>query len=309
VQVLFISEANPAYSLPDTTAFKDAVAKIPMKVSFSSYLDETAELADLVLPNHTYLERYEDVPAPSGYPLPIISLVRPVVEPKFNTMHTGDAVIQLAKALGGSISKAFPWDSYEECLEETLGDKWESLMEQGYWVDSEYEAPGWSEAFETASEKFEFTSREISALGNYSLVKPEGDEAFFPLVLIPFDTMRLWSGYVGSPPFLIKSVEDTLLQKNEVLVEIHAATADSLGLGSGSTAVLTTPKGKARVKIRTTEGIMPGLIALPRGLGHTANDRFRAGKGVNYNRLAGPVEDGATGHDAAWGIRARLAKA
>ncbi len=309
LQVLFISEANPAYSLPDTTAFKDAVAKIPMKVSFSSYLDETAEMADLVLPNHTYLERYEDVPAPSGYPLPIISLARPVAEPQLNTMHTGDVVIQLAKALGGSISEAFPWDSYEECLEETLGDKWESLMAEGYWVDSEFKTPEWSKAFETDSEKFEFTNREISSLGNFSLVKPDGDEAFFPLVLIPFDTMRLWSGYVGSPPFLIKSVEDTLLQKNEVLVEIHSATADSLGLGSGSNAVLTTPKGKARVKIRITEGIMPGLIALPRGLGHTANDRFLVGKGVNYNRLAGPVEDGATGHDAAWGIRARLAKA
>jgi anaerobic selenocysteine-containing dehydrogenase len=107
----------------------------------------------------------------------------------------------------------------------------------------------------------------------------------------------------------MKSVGDTVLQKNDVLVEINAATAASLGLKSGSRAVLTTPKGKARVIIRTTEGIMPGLIALPRGLGHTANDRFLAGKGVNYNRLAGSVEDGATGHDAAWGIRARLAKA
>jgi anaerobic selenocysteine-containing dehydrogenase len=309
LQVLFISEANPAYSLPGTAAFEDAVAKIPMKVSFSSYMDETAELADLVLPNHTYLERYEDIPAPFGYPLPIISITRPVTEPQLNTMHTGDVVLKLAKALGGSISEAFPWESYEDCLEQTLGDRWDTLMEEGYWVDSGYEPPQWPEAFETASEKFEFNNREISALGTYSLVKPEGDEASFPLVLIPFDTMRLWSGYVGSPPFLMKSVGDTVLQKNDVLVEINAATAASLGLKSGSRAVLTTPKGKARVIIRTTEGIMPGLIALPRGLGHTANDRFLAGKGVNYNRLAGSVEDGATGHDAAWGIRARLAKA
>ena len=100
-----------------------------------------------------------------------------------------------------------------------------------------------------------------------------------------------------------------MLQKNDVLVEVNPATAASLGLRNGSSAILSTPKGKERVQVRATEGIMPGLIALPRGLGHTANDRFLAGKGVNYNRLAGPVEDGATGHDAAWGIRARLAKA
>ena len=64
-------------------------------------MDETAQLADLVLPNHIYLERYEDVPAPHGFPLPIISLARPVSEPQLNTMHTGDVVILLAKALGG----------------------------------------------------------------------------------------------------------------------------------------------------------------------------------------------------------------
>ena len=309
LQVLFISEANPAYSIPDTAAFQDAIEKIPMKVSFSSYMDETAAAADLVLPNHIYLERYEDIPAPFGFPLPIISLARPVAEPQMNTMHTGEVVIQLAKTLGGSVSDAFPWDSYEDCLEQTMGDKWDTLMEEGYWIDRDFQPPPWPKAFETASERFEFNNRQISALGTYSVVKPEGDETFFPLVLIPFDTMRLWSGYVGSPPFLIKSVGDTVLQKNDVLVEVNSATAASLGLRSGSSAMLTTPKGKQRVQVRVTEGIMPGLIGLPRGLGHTANDRFLAGKGVNYNQLAGPVEDGATGHDAAWGIRARLAKA
>jgi hypothetical protein len=54
---------------------------------------------------------------------------------------------------------------------------------------------------------------------------------------------------------------------------------------------------------------MPGVIAIPRGLGHTGHDKFLAEKGVNYNSLSGPVEDPATGLDAAWGIRAKLSKA
>ena len=33
-----------------------------------------------------------------------------------------------------------------------------------------------------------------------------------------------------------------------------------------------------------------------------------AGKGVNINELIGPAEDPLSGHDAAWGIRAKLAK-
>jgi hypothetical protein len=54
---------------------------------------------------------------------------------------------------------------------------------------------------------------------------------------------------------------------------------------------------------------MPGLIALPRGLGHTAYDKYLAGKGVNTNALIGPVEDPGSGFEAGWGIRANLTKA
>jgi hypothetical protein len=54
---------------------------------------------------------------------------------------------------------------------------------------------------------------------------------------------------------------------------------------------------------------MKGIIALPRGLGHTTDNPFLAGKGVNINQLMGSVSDPGTGLDAAWGIRAKLTKA
>jgi anaerobic selenocysteine-containing dehydrogenase len=69
IEVLFVHDANPAYSLPDTE-------KIPFVVSFSSYMDETTALADLLLPNHIFLERYEDVPAALGcYIIPAIPAI------------------------------------------------------------------------------------------------------------------------------------------------------------------------------------------------------------------------------------------
>ena len=133
-----------------------------------------------------------------------------------------------------------------------------------------------------------------------------GDDSFYPLILIPYDTMRLASGYIGSPPFLVKSLEDSILKGNDVLVEVNSATAEMMGLSDGKYAALTTPRGSAKVKIHLFDGIMPGVIALPRGLGHTAYDKFLVGKGVNYNALSAPVEDPATGFEAAWGIRAKL---
>jgi anaerobic selenocysteine-containing dehydrogenase len=306
LQVLFIANANPAYSLPDTAAVAKAFEKIPMVVSFSSYMDETSALADMLLPNHMFLERYQDVAGAYGFAKPIISLVQPAVEPRYNTRHVGDAVIQLAKELGHTIGAAFPWEDYNSCLEETLGDRWDGLIEDGFWVDDSYSGTQWGDAFETDSTQFEFTNNDIGTLAAYAPVQPEGDEASYPLLLVPFDSMRLASGYVGSPPFMIKALEDTILKGNDVLVEINPATAQQLGLREGRRATLTTPRGAGPVRVRLTQGIMPGVIALPRGLGHTRDDRFLAGKGVNYNQLSGPFDDPASGYNAAWGIRAKL---
>lgn len=309
VELLFVFNANPIFSLQDTAAVKKAFEKIPMKVSFSSYMDETAAMADLVLPDHVFLERYEDVPAASGFPRPIIGLAKPVVEPLYDTRNVGDVIIQLAREMGRNIGAAFPWEDYATCLEQTLSDKWDTLVEEGYWVDEAFSGADWDNAFETVSAKFEFANSEITALADYSPLKPEGDEALYPLMLVPYDTMRIASGYVGSPPFLIKALEDTILKGNQVLVEVNPETAKALGLSDGQNAKLTTPKGSLTVQVRFSNGIMPGVVAIPRGLGHTAYDAFLAGKGVNYNQLSSPAEDPASGHNAAWGIQAKLSKA
>ncbi len=309
LQLLFVSGANPLYTMPDTPAVTRAFEKIPLVVSFSSYMDETAARADLILPSHIFLERYEDVPIARGFPKPIVSLTQPVVEPLYNTRHVGDVIIELAKAMGGSMAASFGWDDYETCLQETLAGSWDTLTEEGFGMDAGVSGAKWTDAFETDSGKFEFSSEAIQALPDYKPVPAPGDDSFYPLILIPYDSMRLASGYIGSPPFMIKSLEDTVLKGNDVLVEVNPATAKKLGLSGGKTAILTTPKSSAKVKIHLADGIMPGVIAIPRGLGHTAYDQFLAAKGVSYNALNQTVEDSATGFDAAWGIRAKLSKA
>jgi anaerobic selenocysteine-containing dehydrogenase len=119
----------------------------------------------------------------------------------------------------------------------------------------------------------------------------------------------LANGVIGDPPFVMKTVDDTVLKGTDVFIEVNPKTAGEHGLREGQLAMLSTPVGKARVKVHLFDGIMPGIVALPRGLGHTAFDDYLAGKGINFNELMGPVEDSVSGLDAAWGIRVKLAKA
>lgn len=294
LQALLVADANPCHDLADTQSVQAAFARIPFIVSFSSFNDETAAMADLLLPDHVYLERYEDVPVGAGLARQVIGLSKPVVSPQFNTRHLGETMITTAKSMGGSIADAFPWDDYETCLEETLAEKWDVLMEEGVWVEND---------FDPVANRVQLAGMDAPA------VQAEGDVNSFPLLLIPYDSIRISNGTIGAPPFMIKTVADTVIKGKDGFVEVNPQTASAVGLAEGAVATLTTPRGEARVRVHLSEGIKPGVLAMTRGLGHTAYDGYLAGKGININELIGPVEDPSSGHDAAWGIRAKLAKA
>ena len=98
---------------------------------------------------------------------------------------------------------------------------------------------------------------------------------------------------------MIKTVADTVIRKKDVLVEINPSTAAQYNLAEGDRVTLATPRGEARVRLHLSEGIVPGAVALPRGLGHTAYDAYLADKGVNVNSLLGPAADPVSGVDTA----------
>jgi anaerobic selenocysteine-containing dehydrogenase len=319
IKALLVHEADPYYTTLDSSAVAEAFARIPFVVSFSTYFDETANQADLILPHHHYLERWEDCPTPDGLRNPMLGLLRPAVSPQFDTRHVGDVIMDIARGLGGTVSESFPWESYEALLQAALEDQWGALEEAGFVEETGYEPPGWEKAFQTASRKFEFfvtafdqagmkMRRDEYYLPHYEPVKPEGDPDTYPLTLIPTELMRLADGAIGNPPFCTKTLEETELKGNNLFVEINPKTAKESSLSQGQWAMLETPKGKAKVLVHLFEGIMPGVVAIPKGLGHTAYDDYLAGKGVNANSLVGVVEDPVSGLCATWGIRAKLTR-
>ncbi len=316
VQALLVTGANPVYTMEDSTTAQAAFAKIPFIVSFSSFMDETAQYADIILPDHHFLEGYRDVPAPDGVGKSITGLSTPVVSPRYDTRNTGDTIIDIAKKMGGSIGNAFPWDGYEAFLKEALKDRYRGLSRNGY-VENVEKPAALDVAFATDSGKYEFYPTRRHSTDN-------GDEAKLPgfretdipgketsdgVILIAYKSPRIASGAVANPPFMTKTIDADMLKKEKLFIQINPETAGKLNLKQGDEVVIETPAGKASVKVDLFEGIMPGLAAMPAGLGHTAYSRYIAGKGVNVNALLQPVADPAYGINKAWGIRAQLKKA
>jgi anaerobic selenocysteine-containing dehydrogenase len=174
VKALFTYYTNPLFSTPDVGRFHRAIQKVPFIVSFSPFMDETSEQADLILPDHTYLERWhDDVIYPSlGYP--VVGLRQPVVKPLYDTRNTGDVLIQIARGIGGSVAESFPWSDFVELLKfrfrgiwearrgtivtPTFSAFWNTLTKEGVWAAPPYRFGEWNEVFKTPSRRFEFYS-------------------------------------------------------------------------------------------------------------------------------------------------------
>ena len=296
VKTLFVYDANPCYAMKDTKAVKEAVKKIPFVVSFSSFMDETAQMADLILPSHMFLERIEDLPGSAMMPQKIVGLSKPVIDPVFNTKNPGDTIIMMAKAMGGALAANFPWKGYESCLENVAGEMWGPLSKKGYVLQGE-----------NPPDMQPFVDFACSAL-TADRIAAQGDDSF-SITLIPYDNVRIAAGTLQSSPFAVKTVSDKVLKNNDGFIEINPVTAEKLNLSQGDYAALSTPRGKAKVKVHLSEGIMPGVAAMAAGLGHTGENRYVAGKGINVNELLGPVKDSGSGLDAAFGIKAKISRA
>ncbi len=70
------------------------MAKVPFKVTFSSYPGRDDELCDLILPDDHSLESWGDAEAVRG----TLSLQQPAMDRVFDTRATADVLLQLAEA-------------------------------------------------------------------------------------------------------------------------------------------------------------------------------------------------------------------
>jgi anaerobic selenocysteine-containing dehydrogenase len=210
VNGLFLYYTNPLFSSPEVEPVREALKKVPFIVSFSPFLDDSSLYADLILPDHTYLERLQDVELVPSTGYPVVGLRQPVVAPLFDTRHTGDVLIQIAQRIGEAVAGAFIWQSFEEVLQYRVnglwrseqGDIiateyqyfWEEFRRRSLWSDPPYRYGEWSRVFDTPSGRYEFYSQRLketlaAAAGSEERIDPlleemgveaRGDEAFLP---------------------------------------------------------------------------------------------------------------------------------
>jgi menaquinone reductase, molybdopterin-binding-like subunit len=255
VDVLFLYNANPVFETPGGEKFVEAFQQVPFIVSFASFMDESAQYADLVLPEPTFLERYEDHFF-EGLGYPGVGLRQPVIEPRYDTLSTGDFLLKVANKIGEPLKSAFPWKSYEEVLKhrlDDLGTSWENLHELGVWMTPGYrfarrgsqrwvdEVVGKDREGAPKDGYFDFYSRELSCLFA-EIESAAGPEALASLGLngnadarsLPHYVPVTYSGSISQHPFMLNVI--TLMSLGPVSAAANLPTLQEIsGMTVGET--------------------------------------------------------------------------
>lgn len=140
---------GPIFSGPDCTKWEQALQDV-FVIDTSPYPGETAMFADLVLPDHTYLERLQiaDTYPFQGYPMAMIRT--PAVKPIHDTKVFGDTIIEIGKRIKGPMGEYYRQLGNTENLikamvkgfETNPGDNgvhdYESFKAKGVWYKKPY---------------------------------------------------------------------------------------------------------------------------------------------------------------------------
>jgi anaerobic selenocysteine-containing dehydrogenase len=304
VKLLMVRGANPYYGLPDVTGFKDRISKVDTVVSFSGMMDDTTAMADLILPEHNYLEDWgTDIPL-SGTGYQTVGFQQPVVRPFFEnrgdnlgTKGFADVLMTLAQVmdvdlqLKGDTFKDIIRDGARQLFDMNRGsvkgansfeDFWNGVLQRGGWWDINSKGPSYVKP--SALEKIP----DPIIIGN-------GD-----FYLQPFPSASLYDGRGAALPWLQAMPDPISTATWQTWVEINHEEADKLGIKEGDVLEITSGTGRKIKALAMPNPATPNdVIGIPFGQGHRDYGRYATGRGANVMEILADVSDARTG-SLAW---------
>ena len=333
VQALFIKNANPIYSSLESALWRKALDKIPFKVSFSGIMDETSSLCDMILPDCTYLEKWNGSAVATSEGYQVFSISHPVVEPVVECRASEDVLLNIASGLSPEVAMNFPWKSFRDYIElaieglfeagrgSRLGEEfegtWVRLLEKAGWrIPSEggfdefkktiIDAGGWwdpiyyygelSRVILKPTGKFELMPA-IKSMTNYSFPELTGTdetrEQYFALHVSKPASLAELTN--PNSPWMLDNITSVLTDRWNTWIEINEEIAKKLGFKRGDEVIVESEKGKIRAQVTPTKSIHPEFVSIPAGMGHFISGEWSMGIGSNAADIMKALRDPVTG--------------
>ncbi|MEW6402856.1 MAG: molybdopterin-dependent oxidoreductase [Chloroflexota bacterium] len=286
-KVLFVHGVNPAFELPAALDFAGASSNVGQIISFATYPDETAMLADYIFPDHHGLESWGYQRVATGTAQATLSGAQPVVVPFTNTRSTVDVLLAAAQLAGGDFAATLPFGDEVAFIQNKVG----AIMGDTEGFYSAPDLPTFMAYFQQHGGWWKNAASPVAPSAGDVLNKTvsAGEPAFTgegEFVLLPFMSPTLGDNGANKP-WLQEIADPTTTVMWGTWVEMNPKTAEEMGIASNDVLKITSEAGEVEVPVYLYPAIRPDVIAIPFGQGHTAYGRYAAGRGVNPMKLLG----------------------
>jgi thiosulfate reductase/polysulfide reductase chain A len=262
---------NVLESIPRRQNTLQAISQLELLVVVDILPMEQVIYSDLVLPEGTYLERYDMPQVAESVKNPYIALRQPVVEPLYETKPGWWIAREMARRLG--LEAYFPWTTPEEHLNklvEPLQISVSELRAKGAvafpgrpYIDDRLAEDG--PLFPTENGKIQLYSSVLKQLGFDPLPR------YVPVKDPPLGYFRLIYGRAPVHAFgrsQNNAILDGLMPEN--VAWINSQAARDLGVADGQRVVLENQDGvkSLPVKVHLTPGVRSDSLYLVHGFGN-----------------------------------------
>jgi len=274
--VLMSHMDNPVYRGPNSKLISRVLqdeGRIPFHVSIDPFLNESNLYADLIMPEATYLERWDLLSPPPMDGIPYVALRQPLTKPMGQSLPFPEILIELAHRVGNGMERYFRFGRMEHYIEAMIrripklvdAGGIDLLMDKGIWVDPDLKPQ--RKKLNTGSGKFEFEP----FLPAYSPIPHHQHLSGTQFHLITFQ----WNVHSYAQTANCKWLTE-IVHRNPLW--INEETAKKMSLSNGDRVRVTSSLGSIVTPVVVTQGIHPRVVALSDSLGRWNYGRTPQGK-------------------------------
>jgi molybdopterin-containing oxidoreductase family iron-sulfur binding subunit len=257
-------DVNPGYDYYDTKKFADAVAKIPVSVSFSLSPDETSTLCHYVMPSLHPYEAWGDFEVEKG----LYSFSQPLLRTFFYSRQEQDALLK--------------WMGREEDYHDFIQKFWKQNMFSKvgaglttfelFWDKSIHDGVVKTVEYDTKKSKKFILKGDIHNLG-----KADGNLIHLNL----YQKVGLRSGKFAGNPWLQEMPDPITKATWDNYLQISPLFAKDKTLKNGDVVVVKTKRGEIKVPVLVQPGLDDKTVALALGYGRRVCGKGGKDVGVN----------------------------
>lgn len=266
VDLLMLNNVNPVFTLPPDSRVKQALETNDIfVVSFSNFMDETAEMADLVLPVQMPLETWDEY---SGKQL-LVSTLQPAMGKMTKASNLGD--VMLYAGFEGNP----PAKNYKDYLIADLAEK-RGIDSEIQWVEALQQGGNFGLTVKPAKNRKSPRSKNLAGILTKKIEPLKTDLAFAAM-----PSIRFFDGRGANKPWLNEIPDPLSRIAWQTPIFLNPKTAGANGIKQEDIIELQTEFGRLEAAVYLSELVIAGLAVMSIGQGHTAYGRYARDAGLN----------------------------